>query len=256
MTTTCSLDAVLSAADSLVLAARWDVAVALLRSTSVSSPHDAARVAVAVASAEVDRGFWTGSSGGDAIALARKQLDDDPTLAWELDWMELRADYSQALFGGTGTPEQAASLAATASALGAGAPTPVARGWVEFYLGLIADNLAEDRASAPPHYAESLRLATEDGDDLLASYPLRHLGDHANDAGDVAGAREQWERSTSLRQAAGFIPGALAQQLLLGVLAQEAGDKQTAKAIGAEVERWATATGVSVLVPSAQALQG
>lgn len=85
MTTTCSLDAVLSAAESLVLAARWDVAVALLRSTSVSSPHDEALLAVAVASAEVDRGFWTGSSGREAIALARTRLDDDPALVWELN---------------------------------------------------------------------------------------------------------------------------------------------------------------------------
>lgn len=159
------------------------------------------------------------------------------------------------MFGGTKTASQAAALSATAAELASRAPTTVALGWVEFYLGLIADNIAEDRASAPPHYAESLRLATEAGDDLLASYPLRHLGDHANEAGDVAGAREQWERSTALRQAAGFIPGALAQQLLLGVLAQEAGDKEQAAAIGTETERWATAIGATVLVPSAQALQ-
>lgn len=255
MTITCSLDAVLAAADSLVLAARWDVAVSLLRSTSVSAPHDVARVAVAVATAEVDRGFWQRSPSVDAVAQARKALDGDPALAWELDWLEFRSDYSVALYGDTKTPEQAAALGATAATLYASAPTAVRRGWVAFYRGLVADNIAGDRDSAPAHYEEALALATENGDDLLASYPLRHLGDHANDAGDVAGAREQWERSTALRQAAGFIPGTLAQQLLLGVLAQEAGDKATANAIGTEVARWGAAIGSSVLVSGAQTLQ-
>jgi hypothetical protein len=253
--TTFPLDTVLSAADALVLAARWDAALDLLGSATVTDPHDTARIAVAIASAEVDRAFWQGTSSRESIASARAVLDGDPVLAWELDWLELRADYRDALFGDAKTPELAASLTATAVVLGDRAPTPAQRGWVAFYLGLIADNVAEDRAAAPSHYEEALALAEKEGDDLLASYPLRHLGDHANESGDVDRARAQWERSTTLRQAAGFVPGTLAQQLLLGTLAQEAGDQTTARAIGAEVARWSAAIGLSVLAGSAEELR-
>lgn len=256
MTTTCSLDAVLSAADLLVLAARWDAAIALLRSASVSSPHEAAVLAVAIASAEVDSGWWRGAPNPEAVAQARAQLDDDPALAWELDLLELRHEYRDCFFGGNRTAERGAALTASAAALAESAPTPARRGWVMFWLGVITDNVVEDRAAAPAHYEESLALAESAGDDLVASYPLRHLGDHANESGDVALARQLWERSTSLRQEVGFVPGALAQQLLLGTLAQEAGDKETASAIGTEVARWATAIGAINLVGPAEALQG
>ena len=86
---------------------------------------------------------------------------------------------------------------------------------------------------------DSLALCESTGDTLQASYAHRHLGDHAHTAGDLAEARRHWQLSTEQRQAAGHIPGVLAQQALLAVLARDEGNSAAAAAIATETNRWA-----------------
>ena len=110
------------------------------------------------------------------------------------------------------------------------------------YLGLIADNLYGERDAAPAHYEAALR-AGESGDDLLAREALRHLGDHDHDRGDHQRALERWGRATALGARAGAVPGTLSQQMLLAVLARDAGDQAGAAALAREIARWAAALG-------------
>jgi tetratricopeptide (TPR) repeat protein len=142
-------------------------------------------------------------------------------------------------------PAGHARLGERAVAVRDSAPDDVSRGWAEFYLGLIADNVTGRRAAAPAHYQRALAVAEQD--DLLMFEALRHLGDHDRDDGDVALARERWERSTWHAARAGSVTGTLAQQLLLAVLARDRGDAAGAALLAGEVHRWADAVGASRL---------
>lgn len=149
-------------------------------------------------------------------------------------------------------PAALASLRGFALSLRDGAPDTARRGWAEMYLGLIADNLFAERGCAPSHYEAALR-AGESGDDLLSREALRHLGDHDHDAGDHVRALERWTRATELGARAGTVPGTLSQQLLLAVLARDAGDEPGAAALAREIARWARAAGAATVEAQAEA---
>jgi hypothetical protein len=91
----------------------------------------------------------------------------------------------------------------------------------------------------------------ESGDDLLAREALRHLGDYDHDRGDDRLALERWRRATALGARAGAVPGTLSQQMLLAVLARDAGDEAGAAALAAEIARWAAALGAERLAAQA-----
>ena len=92
-------------------------------------------------------------------------------------------------------------------------------------LGWITDNLLADRDAAPAHYEPALEAARATGDPVLLFEAQRHLGDHAHDDGDLAGARERWEESTAAGARTRHIGGTLSQQLLLAVLHRDEGDE-------------------------------
>ncbi len=91
-------------------------------------------------------------------------------------------------------------------------------------------------------------------DDDYAAEALRHLGGCALEEGDLALARQRFERSTELAERAGWLPLALAQQALLAELAVKEGDGAAAAALGGEVRRWAAALGLGRLEAQAAAL--
>ncbi|MFC7273043.1 hypothetical protein ACFQS1_03525 [Paractinoplanes rhizophilus] len=91
------------------------------------------------------------------------------------------------------------------------------------------------------------------GDALLAREALRHLGDHDHDRGDHALALDRWRRATALGAGAGRVTGTLSQQLLLAVLARDAGDEAGAVALATEIERWADALGATRIRDNATA---
>src|SRR3984885_597724 len=151
-------------------------------------------------------------------------------------------------------PARAAALAGRAEALAASASDVAAAGWAAFYRGLIDDNLTGDRDGAPRWLAQALDAAEQTGDDYLAGEALRPLGDHDEEAGELAQARARWERSTELWARIGNMTGVLAPQLLLAQLAIREGRPAAGTAIAQEVSRWAGAIGLVLYQKHADAL--
>jgi hypothetical protein len=258
------LNELLAAARELRIGGRWVRATGLLDAAEVTDPRARARLAVAAAEVALESDWFGGTSRARARldaaekAFAESHLHD----RWDLDFLWLRHDYlGQVHVDGAfrpgpddKDPEALSALRRDAENLREQAPDDVRRGWAEMYLGLIADNLFAERDIAPGNYAAALRAAgpsdlagSGDSDDwadpLLAREALRHLGDHDHDHGDHARALERWGRATELGARAGTVPGTLSQQMLLAVLARDAGDEAGAAALAREIARWAGAIG-------------
>jgi hypothetical protein len=260
-TVTTDLSTVLAAATALEQAARFDVALDLL--DSVVGPEGRARLAMLMARAEVVarrdhvRGRRAESHEAhpldEVMALAR-EVGTGPSDSWDVAMLALRGEYSDALvredgspwFGPAGrTPGVVDRMAAEAERLRAAAPDDGRRAWALMCLGWINDNLRGDRTAAPAYYREALAIARAGDDDLLVFEAQRHLSDHAHDDGDHHGATAAWEESTEAAARAGYVSGVLAQQLLLAVLARDAGDEAGARALAAEIGRWSAAIGAA-----------
>jgi len=237
---------------------RWKRASRLLDTCSTDDPEPRARIARAAAQVALEQDWFAGTDTAAArIEAAEKEF---PGGDWDLDFARLRNTYRRLLVVDGGLrlgpdgkdPEALASLRREAESLRDSAPDEGRRGWAEMYLGLITDNHFADLAGAPPHYASALSAAESVDDPLLAREALRHLGDHDHDAGDHARALDRWRRATTLGAAAGTVPGTLSQQLLLAVLARDSGDEAGARALAAEVTRWAEAIGAVRLAAQAR----
>ena len=236
------VDEVVAAALELAGGGRWERALALLD----AAPGDP-RTALAAAEVALERDWWVGTDTAGARLAAAEEAG---AKGWAWDFLGLRNDYLQLIHPVGGSfqpgpwgkdPELLARLQDRAELLRRTAPGPAEAGWAEMYLGLIADNLRADREAAPAHYEAALAAAGRD--DVLAREALRHLGDHDHDNGDHATALERWRRATALGAGAGRVTGTLSQQLLLAVLARDAGDEAGAVALAGEVRRWAEALG-------------
>jgi hypothetical protein len=266
-TATAPVADIATAARELARAARWQHATALLDATTAGDPHARAVLALAAADVAMER-VWAGDAPVTAVPVARAarccQAVADATLDWDLRFLRLRHDYVASILddgqfrpapygGGAGN---SGALRERAGALTADAPDVRRRGWAHMYRGLIADNVEGDRAAAPDHYAAALAAGESDGcgDGLLVREALRHLGDHDHDRGDHAGARERWTRATSVGARAGAVTGTLSQQLLLAVLARDAGDQAGAAALAGEIARWADAIGARAVAAQATGL--
>lgn len=255
------LDPVLAAVAALRLAGRWDVALALLTAGKATSDAERLALAMAVAETEVDASLWreevepqgaldraaalldatVGDPGFDGTALAEA--------AWQLDYLRMRRSYHAALHARDSNA--GAKLDHWAERLGATAPDPRRGGWAAFFSGVIMDNLLDDPAIAHERYALARAAAESSGDELLESYALRHLGDHAQTTGDLDAARAAWERSTSLREQLGFVPGAVAQRLALAELRLAEGDGSGAAALASDVARAVRAMGLPLWLANA-----
>jgi tetratricopeptide (TPR) repeat protein len=260
-------DELAAAARALTLAGRWAQAASLLSAAASGSDAERAVLAVAEAEVAVDQDFWCrtdrGSSALPRACAAVAGAHADPVLAFDLEFLQLRHDYADELIGPDGLPrfgpsgrdaEVIEELAARADRLRAAPPDRGRGAAATFYAGLIADNLRGDAAAARSAFAAALAEAEEAGDDLTVSEALRHLGDHADEAGQAAQARQMWERSAELRQRAGAVPYALSQQLLLAGLARDTGHLDEARAVANQVRRWARALGVGILEAGAAEL--
>ncbi|MFG2040342.1 hypothetical protein [Dactylosporangium sp. NPDC048998] len=231
------------AARNLANAGRWERATTLLDAAFASLPQGAAgrgaaaRVALATAEIAVDSGWFTGV--GDAAARLSKvdEFGLDPAGRWDLDFAWLRYEYRESF----GRPDR--NVRRRAQLLAETAPDPLRLGWAHMYLGLVADNLFDEREAAPAHY--EIALHNSAGDDLLRREAQRHLGDHDHDRGDHDAALSRWRDATEAGARAGAVPGTLSQQMLLAVLARDAGDEAGATALAGEVARWATAIGAA-----------
>lgn len=162
---------------------------------------------------------------------------------WDLAFLRLRHDYLSALR----EPDSpvVTDLRTRCGRLASEADSAVRVGWARLYLGLIADNLAGERDVAPGHYHAALEAG-------LTWEALRHLGDHDRDGGDPESAARRWEQSAESAAREGRVPGTLAQQLLLAVLARDNGDASGAARLAGEVARWAGALGMTRLADQAE----
>jgi hypothetical protein len=253
------VEELIAAARELSVAGRWERAFRLLDGASADDPESRARIARAAAQVALDKDWFAGTdTAGARLQAAEKEFPDGD---WDVDLVRLRHTYGRLLlvdgalrFGPEGKDPQAlASLLREAEALRDGAPDEVRRGWAAMYVGLITDNHFADRAAAPAHYAAALHAGESGADPLLAREALRHLGDHDHDSGDHARALDRWRRATALGAGAGTVPGTLSQQMLLAVLARDTGDEAGARALAAEIARWAGAIGAARLAAQAHA---
>jgi tetratricopeptide (TPR) repeat protein len=226
---------VVGAAVQLMRAGQWAAATDLLTATKADAPAERRTLALALAEVAVDQDFAQQTDHAPSALAAVEEVVDE-SIEWDLEMLKLRKDYGTALFGAGDGGE---GLADRARRLIEDAPDERRRGAVSFYAGVMADNLLERPGEAFAHYTTALQLGEKTDDRLLVSYALRHLGDHAHTAGDLAFAREHWERSTELRQQIGHLLGALAQQTLLAVLLRDKGDEAGSRALATEINRWA-----------------
>ncbi|MGY4772419.1 hypothetical protein ACXC9Q_36390 [Kribbella sp. CWNU-51] len=285
--------AITTAATHLMRAGQWTAASHLLRATQPDDPAEHRALALARAEVAVDQDFAQQTDHAPAALTALTQLlheSIDPTITWDAEMLHLRKAYgtelaradepadadqgNQALATGPEGRDQTVAIGSdggdvrsagrdrtTATALGGQAerlrdeaPDDGRRGMASFYAGVIADNLQGAPEAAFAHFAAALELGEKRGDELLASLALRHLGDHAHTAEDLVLAREQWERSTELRQKVGHLLGALAQQALIAVLLRDEGDLAGSRALATEVNRWARQVELPFLVSQTDAL--
>ncbi|MER7684778.1 hypothetical protein [Streptomyces sp. NPDC097610] len=284
------LGELIAAARELRIGARWERATRLLDSAEANDPRSRARLALAAAEVALESDWFGGTALAEprlaaaeefvevlVASLGGKPADEAHSgIRWDLDFLRLRHGYlGQVRVDGAfrvgpegKDPDAPAALRTHAERLRGRAPDEVRRGWAEMYLGLVADNLFAERDVAPGHYEAALRAGEageagatgaageaggshDCGDDLLVREALRHLGDHDHDHGDHARARERWSRAAELGARAGTVPGTLSQQLLLAVVARDAGDEAGAVALVREIARWAGAIGA--LTTEAQA---
>jgi hypothetical protein len=252
-----ALSPVIEAGTALMRAGRWTTATSLLQAITPSTPSERLTVAALLAEIAVDQDFGQQTDhAGHALAVLAEALSDAPdaVVSWDLDFLRFRKDYGTALFAGA--REAGEGLAKRADQLHETAPDDSRSGHAAFYAGVNADNLLEQPEVAFAAYTTALDLGERSGDDLLRSLALRHLGDHAHTAGDLALARVHWERSTELRQKVGHLLGALAQQTLLAVLAKDEGNPAASIAIATEVNRWSHQAGIPFLQAQSAALLG
>jgi hypothetical protein len=244
---------------------QWDAASALLEAAHAGGQDDRAALALAAAEIAVAADQYRGGRRAPAAlaaAAAAVAATTDPILRWELELLQLRYEYLAEIipsdgraphFGPEGRdPAWVADLAARAERLATSAPTGARPGLACLFRGLIADNLTRERDSAPLWYERAL---ADGGDDpVIAWEALRHLGDHDDEAGDLESAHARWQRSAQLCAEISFVPGLLAQQLLLADLARRTGDGGTALVLAQEIRRWSTALGLERYRRAAEAV--
>ena len=260
-----------TAALALAHAGRWDQAAALLDQAVPGTAAAQAELALLAAEIAVERDYVTGSREAPArIAAAESLARRGAGLAdgggWDLAFLGLRQQYAEQVTGPGGAARlgprgrdaaETGRLRDRAGQLREAAPDGRRRGWADMCLGWIADNLYGERDLAPAHYEAALAAGQAAGDDLLVREALRHLGDHDHDRGDHAAALDRWQGATEAGARAGTVAGTLAQQLLLAVLARDAGDEAGARLLAGEVARWAAAArAVRIAAQAAAFLDG
>lgn len=256
-----------AAARALALACRFGEARALLSDLEhPSTPTFRARLLLARADVEHRAGYVTNRREEHSVSALLEEAthvlagQDEPSLAWDVERLRVQHRYAAALRRADGTPwfgpegRDAAfmtGLCVDAEALRDTAPDAHRRGWAEMLCGWISDNVVGDRDRAPAHYHAALESGRTAGDHLMVFEAQRHLGDHAHDEGHHGDTSARWEESAEAAARAGNVGGVLAQQLLLAVLARDAGDGEGARLLATEVRRWAGAVDAADLAAQA-----
>ncbi|MEV4536601.1 hypothetical protein AB0J82_22725 [Asanoa sp. NPDC049518] len=191
------------AARHLHRAGEWDTALALLE----ERPGE--EVAKLRAQILVDRHFWRLDDPAPAQAAVDKV---DPASAHAM-FLKAQLAYVRVIFALAPRPDDEQGAEA---GFRAAAHEESLRGWAMFWLGVVADHLHADPGAAKAHYDESLDLCRQQGDLLLESYVVRHLGAHAIEHDRSPGEGEMLlRRSLYLRSVLGARPQVAAAQAAL-----------------------------------------
>jgi tetratricopeptide (TPR) repeat protein len=102
-----------------------------------------------------------------------------------------------------------------------------------FHVALTWENKKDptdaDKARARALHGEALAIAEAGGFDVEASYAVRHLAGHQQDAGDLDGALAGFERSLALRQKAGYAIYIAPSLIAIGDVWKDKGDAKKAR---------------------------
>jgi tetratricopeptide (TPR) repeat protein len=117
--------------------------------------------------------------------------------------------------------------------------------WAHFWVGIVHQVIRGDHDTALPHFQRAYDWAKANGDSLLRSYAVRHLGFGWYDQGRRDDGLRALEESVELRRADGFLPGVAAGLLTLAELATEDGRPDDARPLLAEAKEAADASGAA-----------
>jgi tetratricopeptide (TPR) repeat protein len=117
--------------------------------------------------------------------------------------------------------------------------------WAEFWIGIVHQVVHDDNERSLPHFQAAYDWAKEDGDTMLRSYAVRHLGFGWYEQGRKDEGLQALEESVELRRADGFLPGVAAGLLTLAQIAGEEGRAEDARRLLAEAKEAADASGAT-----------
>lgn len=236
------VQALVDRAESLRRAGRPDEAVRLLDAempAAARGASDAERVRLRLARARAD--YYRGSLAGGsrdaviselrAIAAEAERVKEAALLADARDQLGL-AIYARDFRAG----DQAEARGLFDQALAARRTANDRRATAEslFHVALTWENKQDptdaEKASARALHEEALAIAEAGGFDVEASYAVRHLAGHKQDAGDLDGALAGFERSLALREKAGYTIYLAPSLIAVGDVWKDKGDAVKARA--------------------------
>lgn len=209
-----------TAARALLRAGLWDLALDML----------APGMTELRAQVLTERFWWCQDGAAEAEKAVAELAEEDPVLG---GFYAAQLAYARVLFGLDPRPDDTER---TRAGFGAALADRRLAGWAAFWLGVVADHFDHDPVRAAPHYARARDQALADGDLLLESYAVRHIGGHAVDRGDAAGLDQLW-RSYHLRAALGARPQTAAAAALLAASLPAGAEAQRLRAIAAGTAR-------------------
>jgi tetratricopeptide (TPR) repeat protein len=117
--------------------------------------------------------------------------------------------------------------------------------WARFWIGIVHQVIRDDHDSALPHFRSAYDWAKSNGDSLLQSYAVRHLGFGWYEQGRREDGLRAFEESVELRRDEGFLPGVAAGLLTLAELAVEEGRPEDARPLLVEAKEAADSSGAA-----------
>jgi len=185
----------------LLRAGQWDRALAAL-------PASGGAALAARAQILADRFWWQLGDPAEAEAAVASLVAVQPVLGQFCAGQLAYARVVHTLEARAGDAEVARSGFAAAAA------SAELAGWGRFWLGVLADNVDHAPDQALAGYTTALDWARAQGDWMLDSYAVRHLGANALTGGDPSGL-DLLRRSYHLRAALGARPQTAAAALTL-----------------------------------------
>lgn len=233
------VDEALLRANRLRIAGRWNEALTLLRDVQpvADAPSPAARARLALSTARIlaeQAGFggfdtWEERSQYFDVALTNAQQTTDLALLgeiWDARGMSIHHQYLDT--GRAAEPPD--ELPSFERGLAYRQQVDDQQGIAEslFHIGLVYGVVRQDHQQALPFFQQSYTLAQTLGDQIIASYAIRHIAFAQHDAGDTPQARTSLQESLHLREQAGFIPGVAMALVMLADADAELGQRTQA----------------------------